>query len=137
MSRVNKISMFIACTLNCFIISSLCIFSFMLFCVFIGNWLCIPFFMLFVVLFWKTYLATCNNKYDKKFYINTVGFISKYDLDFGKYYKFLCKKYKYIWILYIASINAGKKKPIKQLIGYYFLNKKQSRLDKNTKNVII
>lgn len=129
--------MFIACTLNCFIISVLGIFSFMLFCVFLGHWLCIPFFILFVVLFWKTYLATCNNKYDKKFYINTVGFISKYDLDFGKYYKALCKKYKYILILYIASINAGKKKPLKQLIGYYFLNKKQSRLDKKTKNVII
>jgi hypothetical protein len=136
-NRVNRLLLLIACTLSCFIISCLGIFSFMLFCVFIGHWLCIPFFILFVVLFWKTYLATCNNKYDKKFYINTVGFISKYDLDFGKYYKFLCKKYKYIWILYIASINAGKRKPLKQLIGYYFLNKKQSRLDKNTNNVII
>ena len=137
MSKVNKVSMFIACTLRVFLISSLGIFSFMLFCVFIGHWLCVPFFILFVVLLLKTYLATCNNKYDKKFYMNTVDFISKYDLDFSKYYKTLCKRFKYVWILYIASINAGKKKPLKVLISYYFLNKKQSRLDKKTHNVNI
>lgn len=137
MNRVNRLLLFIACTLSCFIISCLGIFSFMLFCVFIGHWLCIPFFILFVVLFWKTYLATCNNKYSIRFYKGTVDFISKNDLDFSKYYKSLCKKLKYVWLLYIASINAGKKKPLKQLIGYYFLNKKQSRLDKKTNNVII
>ena len=129
--------MFIACTLRGFFVSILCLLFFCLFAVFLETWLSIPFFILFALLFWKTYKETSSNKYNKRFYSYTVKFVSKNDLDFSKYYKTLCKRFKYVWMLYIASINAGKKKPLKVLISYYFLNKKQSRLDKKTHNVNI
>ena len=137
MNKVNRFLLFIACTLRVFLISVIGIFMLLLFCVFYNTWIAIPSFALFFLFFYLTYSATKEDKYNKRFYSDTVKFISKNDLDFSKYYKTLCKRFKYVWILYIASFNAGKKKPLKVLISYYFLNKKQSRLDKKTHNVNI